>query len=753
MKSAIRRFRAAAQSGPPVPMAPYGYRRGMMFDLGVGKGSRETYLRSYGRSGTVFSIVSLLSQSAALSAWHLYKKAPKDGRVRYTTGDKGSDQRTEVVNHAALSLWNSPNSFHSGFEFREGANQHQELTGETFWVLNREVANFPTSMWYVRPDRMEPVPSPEDYLVGWIYNGPNGEQIPLQLDEVILEKLPDPLDPFRGSGPVASILANIEQQDYATQYQRNLFLNGADPGGLVQVDKRLTDTEFDEFVTRWRESHQGVARAGRVGMLENGATWIPSGQNNKDLEYGNLRQANRDELREAWRMHKAMLGTTEDVNRANAQTAEEVFVSWMTIPRLERRKDTLNTKLLPMFGTSGEGVEFDYEDPSPDNREEDNGELQAKANAAQLLVNAGYDPHDVLEVVGLPDMDVLEKASPIPAVPPGWVVPSGGGSGSDGSPAPAPEPPAGGDGPDAQNRWPREVIRLNAAQPQQDEQWPGWNLDQDTIDYWAPLLAAALGGTMSASRAEQIADAYLAAHPDGPGDGQRRDAVQSAAQWLGSQIPHLPAAVETLVAGMIADGYLIGAASAAAMADGTQADTGQWQPGDTQSAQDQAESLGVGTGMAAQQATASQQAALIADSYAFAMAGVLVTAAATGMAGAAAGAAVVSVLADKAVASKAVAGRVLGAIGTAAKNLYMSRGIQNGMWVTENDAKVDPVCAANQAAGSIQMGSPYPSGDTQPPAHPNCRCVLLPAGRAQNHAELLRRVLNDGYVPVQAGRR
>lgn len=423
MKSGARRLRNAARSGPPVPLSTYGYRRASMFDLGAGKASMETFLRAYGRSGTIFSIVSLLAQSTAMPTWHLYKKQPQDGRRRYTTGDQGSDQRVEVVQHAALKLWSSPNAFHSGFEFREGANQHQELTGETIWVLDMEGVNFPTSMWYVRPDRMEPVPG-EDFLAGWIYNGPNGEQIPLRNSEVIVEKLPNPLDPFRGAGPIASILPNIDQQHYATEYQRNLFLNGADPGGLILVNKRLSDTEFDELVTRWRETHQGVARAGRVGVLEHENTsWIPSGSTNKDLEYGNLRQTNRDEMREAYRVHKAMLGTVEDVNRANAQTAEETHVSWQTIPRLERRKDTLNTKLLPLFGTTGEGVEFDYEDPSPDNREADNAELTAKANAAKVLIDAGFDPGDVLEAVGLPDMAVLEKASPIPAVPPGWVVP------------------------------------------------------------------------------------------------------------------------------------------------------------------------------------------------------------------------------------------------------------------------------------------------------------------------------------------
>jgi len=410
-----------ASGKPPIPLDNgRAMRRGLMYNLGAGRQDGETFMRQYGMSGTLYGIVSLLAESAATPEWHLYRKQPVDGRRRYSTGDQGSDQRIEVVQHAAISLWNSPNDWHSGFEFREGAQQHEELTGETMWVLDVE-AGFPTSMWYVRPDRMEPVPDKDKFLTGWIYTAATGEQIPLKANEVIQEKRPDPLDPYRGAGPVASILPNIQQQRYATEYQRNLFLNGADPGGVITVPSTLTEPQFDELVDRWRESHRGVARAGQIGVLENGAQWTANAHSNKDMEYGQLRLANRDELREAWRIHKAMMGTSDDVNRANAQTAQEVFVAWQVIPRLNRRRDTLNSKLLPLFGSTGKGVEMDYDDPSPVNAETAANELLQKAQAAQALLSTNqFNPRDVLEAVGLPDMELADlpaAATPLPTVP------------------------------------------------------------------------------------------------------------------------------------------------------------------------------------------------------------------------------------------------------------------------------------------------------------------------------------------------
>ena len=67
---------------------------------------------------------------------------------------------------------------------------------------------------------------------------------------------------------------------------------------------------------------------------------------------------------DAFAMRPHMLGIEETMNRANAEAAEDVFARWVLKPRLDRIKDTLNHQLLPLFGSSGAGLEFDFEDPS-----------------------------------------------------------------------------------------------------------------------------------------------------------------------------------------------------------------------------------------------------------------------------------------------------------------------------------------------------------------------------------------------------
>lgn len=53
-------------------------------------------------------------------------------------------------------------------------------------------------------------------------------------------------------------------------------------------------------------------------------------------------------------------------------------------------------------------------------------------------------------------------------------------------------------------------------------------------------------------------------------------------------------------------------------------------------------------------------------------------------------------------------------------------------WLTADDERVDRdnvsgPCVDNQAAGVVPVGTRFPSGHLHPPAHPLCRCTLMPA--------------------------
>lgn len=374
---------------------------GLRLPFGQLRNDAEAQLRAMGSVGTLFAIVDRLANETARVDWHLYRKA-KSGK---------DEDRVEVTSHLALDLWNKPNPFFHRQEFVETVQQHIDLVGEGWIVVARNplARSIPLELWPVRPDRMRPVPHREKFLAGYVYTGPDGEEVPLELDEVIFIRRPNPMDIYRGIGPVQAILADIDSARFSAEWNRNFFVNSAMPGGIVKVDKRLSDDEWNEMVTRWREQHQGVAQAHRVAILEQ-AEWVDRKFSMRDMQFSELRNVQREVIREAFAFPRGELGTVDDVNRANAEAGSLILARGHTVPRLERWEGALNFDFLPMFGSTGTGLEWEYESPVPEDREADDRERESKAKAYWTLVDAGVDPDDAAEVSGLPRMQVAGAA-------------------------------------------------------------------------------------------------------------------------------------------------------------------------------------------------------------------------------------------------------------------------------------------------------------------------------------------------------
>jgi HK97 family phage portal protein len=389
---------AAAQTPVPFASRSQSYGRG----LAGSARSAEGQMRAMSAVGTLFAIVDRTSNATALVDWKLYRKA-KSGR---------KEDRVEVTSHAALDLWQKPNPFMPRQEFVETQQQHFDLTGEAWWVISRaKGVNLPLEMWPVRPDRMTPVPDRDNFLSGYVYTSPDGEQIPLDRTEVIQLRRPNPLDPYRGLSPVLSILPDLDTSRYAAEWSRAFFINSAQPGGIIEVPNALSDDQFDELRDRWNEQHRGVGNAHRVAILEHGK-WIDRTISQRDMQFVELRGATADRIREAYGISKTAIGDFEDINRASALAAKSWFAEQQTVPRLERIKAALNFELLPMYGPTGEGLEFDYEPPTPPDPEIEAQQLTARANAAAALIAVGLDATDVLSGVGLPDMRHVGQRTP-----------------------------------------------------------------------------------------------------------------------------------------------------------------------------------------------------------------------------------------------------------------------------------------------------------------------------------------------------
>lgn len=406
---AKRLFAPRVSNKLPVPLVRKTGGGNYLVGLGVDKGSQ---MAQYDQNTTVHGIVSRLALDTSLSNWHLYRKKT-DQRRNFGPAE---DTRVELLpdKHLASKVWAKPNRFYTQQEFIESFMQHLELTGIATWVVERTdigIGEVPTAMWVVDPTRIQPVSDPEEYLKGWIYTSHDGEKVPLDLEQVIQIRVPNPLNSLDGSTPLTAAGPDIVASRNAAMANNKFYENGAVPGGVIEVPNTLDDKDFDELKAQWREMHQGVNNAYRVAILEQGAKFVSISPTTKDQQYVEQRQFTSESVREAWTFPRFMLGMPEGTNRATAEAAEYVYAKWHINTRLKRIKQALNNDFLPLFGPTGENVEFDFDSPIPEDLDREASERTSKAQAFSAYLAAGVEPEEAAMICGLPPLKMKEVAS------------------------------------------------------------------------------------------------------------------------------------------------------------------------------------------------------------------------------------------------------------------------------------------------------------------------------------------------------
>jgi ADP-ribose pyrophosphatase YjhB (NUDIX family) len=285
-----------------------------------------------------------------------------------------------------------------------------------------------------------------------------------------------------------------------------------------------------------------------------------------------------------------------------------------------------------------------------------------------------------------------------------------------------------------------EVAKAAGGSGPKGPAWHGWTLDRKTAAHWAPRVRDSVKAAVPKAKARDMGRDYLADHPEQDGSAPgKRDRNKAAAAWVLAWLAsHGITLVPSSTAEAIAvDGYAIGAVSAQHQVTGQP--PGKTAPGGRDSAFDRVGEAGLAAELAlllrggnGAEAAAEIVAEAIAGGYANALAIIL--------AGTDAdwadsqdtldelGDLLSDALADEDTAVTLVGTQINIYTGLSAHDYYMQNSVTLVNWVTDpSKSGVCPVCVANEAASPQTNGQPWPSGDVSPPAHPNCRCQLLPA--------------------------
>ena len=281
----------------------------------------------------------------------------------------GAEQDKELFEHEVLDLLGSVNDYQIGLELYYLTAAHLEATGNAYWFLEgvENENEKPLAIHIMIPSKVKVIVNREIFptrveayhyrLGSSVYN--------FKPYQIIHFKYPDPSDPYEGIGTVQSIGQWIDSDNYAMEFNRRFFLNGARIGGFLESDAAYTPDQLEYLKTSFEAAFKGVENAYKVLALPKGTKYEEGGKTQKDLDFANLMMIMRDRIIAGFKVPRTALGITDDVNRANAEATDYVFAARTIKPIMKFVVAYLNEFLIPRYG---ENLYLSFKDPVPEDR-------------------------------------------------------------------------------------------------------------------------------------------------------------------------------------------------------------------------------------------------------------------------------------------------------------------------------------------------------------------------------------------------
>jgi HK97 family phage portal protein len=266
----------------------------------------------------------------------------------------------------------------TGIELKYTMMAHLELAGNFYGLLDgvKSDTDQPRAIYPLNPGRVRvklnktTFPFKIDHYEFTI----DGKIYKFQPYEILHLKYPDPGDPFVGIGVVQTVPVWIDSDNYAMEYNRKFFINGASVGLYIETETNV-EGNIERIKRGFRDNYTGNENAHKIPVLPKGAKLEHTGVTHKDMDFGNLAEATRDRILAAFRVSKTILGTAEsDTNRATAETADYVFSKRTIKPKMLLVISYLNEFLVPRYG---DDLYLTFIDPTPEDKAARTTEMQA----------------------------------------------------------------------------------------------------------------------------------------------------------------------------------------------------------------------------------------------------------------------------------------------------------------------------------------------------------------------------------------
>jgi len=276
----------------------------------------------------VLACVRVLSESIASLPFNVYRRLPGGGK------EIAEEQHLHEV------LCYQPNSWMTGFEFRELMQSWLLLWGNAYAYIKGGRQGGVTELIPLHPSRME-VKRLTNGKLRYYYTEPT---TPIQPQVEVTEYRQDEIFHLRwlSSDGVTGFVPTSLSRDAiglarATElHSGSFFGNGAQPGTYIETDQPHKPEVLARFKEQWNDAHQGPDKAYKTVVM-------PFGFHRKQVEIRNdtaqlieTRRYQVEEVARAYRVPPHLLGDLTNVRFSTVEQSAIDFVTFSLIPWCRR---------------------------------------------------------------------------------------------------------------------------------------------------------------------------------------------------------------------------------------------------------------------------------------------------------------------------------------------------------------------------------------------------------------------------------
>ncbi len=280
----------------------------------------------------VWACVRLISETLASLPLKLYRKV-------------GSGKEPAAEHPLYRLMHDAPNAEQTSFLWREQAQGHVLLQGNTYSQITRANGLYADGLWPLDPERMKI--ERRGGKLAYVYTGKDRTDVMPKGDVLHIPGLG--WDGAQGYPVIAVHAQAIGSSIAGDRYAAEFFGNSASPDGFISMKEYLKDKKAQERMqTSWEDAHSAWGKKHRTAILEGGAEWKPISIPPEQAQFIETRKYHRSEVASIFRVPPHLIG---DVDRSTSwgtgiEQQTIGFVVYTMMPWLTRWEQSLNQQLL-----------------------------------------------------------------------------------------------------------------------------------------------------------------------------------------------------------------------------------------------------------------------------------------------------------------------------------------------------------------------------------------------------------------------